>query len=202
MLTYELTFDNEFAAMRRYGLTPNELFVARLLLMYQDSKYGVDYLHKFVEINGLELVRTTIMALQEKGLILKNFTMTSPISVMDIPINKIATKFFYRAALDMGKELFDIYPNSTYINGSLVPLKGVSKRFNSIEDAFETYGRSIKWNPETHNQILELTKWAAENTGMINCTFSSYIIDRKWEFLNEVRNGDNGNINFDTVRML
>ena len=88
------------------------------------------------------------------------------------------------------------------IDGNCVSISGVSKRFNSQEDAFNFYGREIRWNPETHNHIVEITKWAAENTRMINCVFSSYIIDHRWEFIESMRNGEQGNVNFDTIRML
>ena len=205
MLTYTLTFENELAAMRRYGITPDELYIARLILMCKDSSIGVNYMNQYLETSedARKIVRPVLKNLQEKGIILKSFDPEQEkIVPADIPFNKNATKFFYRAAFDMGKELFDVYPKYAMIDGNCVSISGVSKRFNSQEDAFNFYGREIRWNPETHNHMVEITKWAAENTRMINCVFSSYIIDHRWEFIESMRNGEQGNVNFDTIRML
>ena len=35
--------------------------------------------------------------------------------------------------------------------------------FDSLEEAYFRYGKSIKWNEERHNQIIELVRWAKDN---------------------------------------
>lgn len=205
MLTYILNFENELAAMKRYGLTPDELYIARLMLMCKDSKVGVSYMNKYMDTSedARKIIRPVLKSLQDKGLILKSYNLEQEkISPLEVPFNANATKFFYRSAYDMGKELFDAYPKYARINGELVSLCGVSRRFACQEDAFMFYGKEIKWNPQTHGHIMELTKWAADNTQMINCVFSSYIIDHRWEFIESMRSGELGNVNFDTVRIL
>ena len=102
----------------------------------------------------------------------------------------------------MGKELFEHYPQFATINNSIVPIRAVSKKFNSLEDAFRFYGKSIKWKPDVHEQIIDLLDWASQNTNFINCSLASFIIDQKWNDLQALKDGDLVNVNYDTVKML
>ena len=81
--------------------------------MCKDSSIGVNYMNQYLETSedARKIVRPVLKNLQEKGIILKSFDPEQEkIVPADIPFNKNATKFFYRAAFDMGKELFDVYP--------------------------------------------------------------------------------------------
>ena len=102
----------------------------------------------------------------------------------------------------MGEELFANYPTFATINGSPVGIRSVSKKFDSLEDFFRAYGKTIKWNSEVHKNILELVKWGKENN-LINYTLASFLIDRKWEELQAMKDGNNGsNINYNAVKLL
>ena len=69
----------------------------------------------------------------------------------------------YKCSFELGKELFEEYPQFKTINGSLVSLRGISKHFNSLEEAYFKYGKYIKWSPENHIEIIELVKWGKEH---------------------------------------
>ena len=101
----------------------------------------------------------------------------------------------------MGKELFEIYPQMTVINGSLVTLRGVSKHFDSLEACYFRYGKAIGWNQERHEKVLDLIKWAKERD-IIKQSLSSFVINNSWLDLEAIRNGDSGNYNFDTIKAL
>ena len=77
----------------------------------------------------------------------------------------------------------------------------MSKKFDTIEDFFRFYGRTIRWKPEIHNHIIELVNWAKENN-ILCVTLANFIIDRKWEELESLRNGDTGVMNFDAVKVV
>jgi len=79
----------------------------------------------------------------------------------------------------MGKELFDHYPLSTIVNGSEFKLRRVSKKFNSLEDAFWHYGKYINWNEEKHKKILQLVD-AGKVSGYQFSTLDSFIVDNDW----------------------
>ena len=102
----------------------------------------------------------------------------------------------------MGIELFETYPQFGNINGNIIPLRGVSKKFDTLEDMYRYYGKVINWNPEIHQEILDVLKWAKENTQFIQFTLASFVIDRRWEDLKALRDGKLVNVNFDAVKML
>lgn len=190
--------------MSEYKLTPNELYLIRTILMYEDDE---QYIAKYLNVCKITNtdVRSMLLNLQEKGIVLKSYKVPDSGTVFkpeDVDLNQNFIKRFHRASFELGQELFDVYPQFTVIQGCTVPLRSVSKKFDSLEDFFKFYGKTIKNNPDLHNHIIELTKWAAENTSIINCTLASYVIDRRWMDIEALKTGDKGNVNFDTVKML
>lgn len=185
-------------------LTPNELYLIRTILMYEDD---IQYIAKY--LNLCKITNTDVISLlsslQNKGLILKDYKIPKPgdqFKPEEVMFNQNFIKKYHKASFELGKELFEVYPRFTVIQGCTVPLRTVSKKFDSLEDFFRFYGKTIKYNPELHNHIIEITKWASENTTIINCTIASYVIDRRWEDIEALKKGDQGNINFDTIKML
>ena len=109
----------------------------------------------------------------------------------------------HKASFDLGQELMEVYPRYGTINGGMVPLHGVSKRFGSREDFYRFYSKIINWNPETHNKIIELIKWEqANNIGFLNMTVLSFVIDHRWEALQDIKDGKLSNITFNTIESL
>lgn len=101
----------------------------------------------------------------------------------------------------MGKELFEAYPQFGIIGTSTVPLRTVAKKFDSLEEAYFRYGKSIKWNEEKHNQIIELVRWAKDNN-IINCSLASFIVNQGWIDLEALKKGDGANVNFDAIKLV
>ena len=101
----------------------------------------------------------------------------------------------------MGRELFEVYPQTTSVKGQIFNLRRISKKFDSLEDAFARYAKYIKYKEETHKQILDLVKWGIEN-GYTFTTLDSFIVDQDWNNLLNVKNGDIVNINTDAIRMI
>ena len=101
----------------------------------------------------------------------------------------------------MGKELFEVYPQFGIIGTSTVPLRTVAKKFDSLEEAYFRYGKSIRWNLEMHNRIIELVKWANENN-ILNTTLANFVIDHKWEELQALKDGNLANVNFDAIKIV
>ena len=192
--------------MERFNLSPNELFIIRLLLLAK-AKETMHYLSDFLQINNENktLLRNCLISLQDKNVILHTYKIPREgenFYPTEVTFNKIFDKNYEKASQEMGQELLDTYPVFGNINGVNIPIKTISRHFNSLEDAFRFYGKTIKYNKELHNHIIELVKWASENTNILNCSFSSFIINHFWETLEALRNGDNCNIDFNTVRLL
>jgi len=192
--------------MGRYNLSPNELFIIRLLLLAK-SEATMHYLSDFLQIDKYNktMVRDCLYSLQEKGVILQSYIIPEEGKTFypsEVLFSKNFDKNFEKASQDMGRELFSVYPTLAVINGMTVPIKTISRHFNSLEDAFRSYGKAIKYNKELHNHILELVKWASENTGILNCSLSSFIINEFWTVLEEIKDGNRSNINFEETRLL
>lgn len=202
-----LDIDEELIIIEKYKLTPTELYVLKQLVLIQEG-YSTQYLSRYLNSSEENKVhfRDTLVSLQEKGMILKSYKIPKRGEKFDprtVAINLNVVKTFWKASFELGKELFEAYPMFAFINGNPVSIRTLSKKFDTPEDAFRYYGKVIRWNPETHNKILELLAWEQEhNVHFLNMSLASFIIDQKWNELEALRDGKLGNINYDTIRSL
>lgn len=205
MKNLTLTLEEEINILDRYKLTPTELRFTQILLLLQDEN-NEELFSRFIKSLKTAGVspRDVILSLQEKGIILKSYKVPKSGESFDpysIPINKNFIKNIYKCSFELGKELFESYPQFGIIQGNSVALRGVSRHFNSLEDAYFKYGRNIKWNPDTHNHIIELVSWGKDNN-LICQSLSSFIINNGWLDLEAMKNGDTANINYNAIRLL
>lgn len=204
MKNLTLNLEEEIALLTKYRITPNELMIVRTLLILQGEDTE-ELFKSYIELLygcGTKL-REILLSLQEKGIILKSYKIPEEGEAFDpysIPFNKIFIKTLYKCSFELGKELFEEYPQFGSVQGNVVGLRSVSKKFDSLEDAYFKYGRNIGWNPERHNHIIELVRWAKEHN-IINYTLASFIIDQRWLELQALKDGE-GNINYESVKML
>lgn len=186
-------------------MTASELFLIRVLLIMQEEgneELFSSYIKTFKDA-GITL-RDMLITLQNKGVILQAYHIPEKgqeFNPYEIQVNKNFIKNLYKCSFEMGKELFEVYPQFTTLsNGSITTLRGVSKHFNSLEDAFFRYGKNIRWSSEKHSEIIELVKWGKEHN-IINMSLASFIINNSWLDLQSMRDGDMG-FNYDTMKML
>lgn len=200
-----LTLEEEVSILDKYRLVPNELLFIRILLILQDEN-DEDLFGKYITVlknSGINL-RELISTLQDKEIILKSYKIPKEGQTFDpflIPINKNFIKNLYKCSFELGKELFEVYPQFGTINGSLVGIRSVSRKFDSLEDAYFKYGKAIGWSVERHNHIIDLVNWS-KDYNIINYTLATFIVDNRWLELEALRNGDNANINYESVKML
>ena len=207
MKKFNYSIDDDIAFQEKYQITPTELFVLKIILLLQEDTQDEDYLKRFLQISdNKECFRGTLQSLQNKGLILKSYKIPNKgeqFNPYDIAINKVLIKNMHKASFDLGQELMEVYPRYGTINGGMVHLHGVSKRFGSREDFYRFYSKIINWNPETHNKIIELIKWEqANNIGFLNMTVLSFVIDHRWEALQDIKDGKLSNVTFNTIESL
>jgi hypothetical protein len=187
----------------KYGINANQLLLLEIILLAQegdDSENVQLYFQSKVKGNLLN----NLVKLQEVGVILKSFKMPHAgdrLDLYSIPINRNLVKDFYKCSFELGKELFEVYPQFAVINNSPVGIRSVSKKFDSLEDFYRFYGKTIRYNSEFHNHIVELVKWANENN-ILNTTLANFVIDHKWEELEALKNGELVNVNFDAVKIV
>lgn len=205
MKNLTLNLEDEIGILNKYRVTPNELMLIRTLLLLQDED-NEDLFKLYIESlynSGIKL-RECLVSLQDKGVILKSYKIPlegESFNPYSIPFNKVFIKNLYKCSFELGKELFEEYPQITTINGNLVTLRGVSKHFNSLEECYFKYGRSIGWDIDRHNNIIELVKWAKDKD-LIKQSLSSFVINNAWLDLEVLKSGDSYNYNFDTIKAL
>ena len=207
MKKFNYSIDDDLSFQEKYQITPNELFILKTLLLLQEDEQDIEYFQRFIQIPAnKEIFRSSLQSLQNKSLILKTYKIPEQgkeFNPYDIPINKVLVKNMHKASFDLGQELFDVYPKYGNINGGMVPLHGVSKRFGSREDFYRFYSKVINWNPETHNKIIELIKWEQNNNiGFLNMTILSFVIDHRWEALQDIKDGKLNNVTFNVIESL
>ena len=199
----DMRIEEELGFLERYNLTPNELLFIKMVLLASEGTDGKDYVKRYFALpesargNAIDL----LCSLQMKQVITKEFKIPPPGSSLnpnEIPINKNFEKVFFRNSFNMGKELFDIYPLSTIVNGLEYKLRRVSKKFDSLEQAFFHYGKYINWDDKRHKRILELVE-AGKRSGYQFSTLDSFIVDNDWNNLEAL--SDKGQL-IDNIRLL
>ena len=189
----------------KYRINPNELLLLEILLIAQEGDEP-EIVHTYFSSKKCAHgdIIEHLKSLQNVGIINKSYKIPEKGAVFkpeNVPLNKTIVKDFYKCSFELGKELWEAYPQFGIINGCQVGLKSVSKKFDTIEDCFRYYGKVIRWKSEIHNHIIELVKWANENN-ILCTTFCNFIIDHKWEELESLKNGDTGGTNFDAIKVV
>ena len=192
--------------LEKYKINSDELLFITMILLIQEGDTN-PYINLYFSLPAAcrGSIRELLVSLQHKQVITKEYKIPpqeqKTFIPEDITFNKTFVKNFYKGSFWIGKELFENYPMFCIINGSPASIRSVSKKFDSLEDFYRFYGKSIEWNPQKHKQIIELVKWGAENN-VINCTLCNFVIDRKWEILEAMRDGEIGTVNFDAVKLV
>ena len=187
----------------KYKLDANQLLLLEIILIAQEGD-DAEIVQLYFQSKAKGSLLNNLIKLQEVGVILKSYKMPSKGERLDlntIPINKNLVKDFYKCSFELGKELFEVYPQFATINGSPVGIRSISKKFDSLEDFYRFYGKTIRWKSDFHNHIIELVKWANENN-ILNTTLANFVIDHKWEELEALKNGELVNVNFDAVKIV
>jgi len=187
----------------KYNIDANQLLLLEIILIAQegdDAELVQLYFQSKVKGSLLE----QLIRLQEVGVILKSYKLPKKgerLDLFSIQINKNLVKDFYKCSFELGKELFEEYPQFGFINGNPVGIRSVSKKFDSLEDFYRFYGKTIRWKPEVHEHIIELVKWARENN-LLCVSLCNFVIDHRWDELESLRNGDLANTNFDAIKVV
>lgn len=196
MKNLELSIENEIEFMNKYQLTADELFLMKLIWYAQDSH--PEYLTNYFSRNQLgKSIRELLMSLKDKEIILKSYKIPEKgeeFNPNDVIFNKNSTKNFIRYSNELGMDLFNNYPAFTYINGRAFSLRNVTKLYKSLDEMCFAYGEAIKFNPEKHQEVIELLEYAKENN-LINSGICSFIAEHQWDMYAQMRDGEEGMFN-------
>ena len=192
---------NQILFRNKYKIDDNQLTLLEILLIAQNEEDNELVKMYFTSTKD---IRLHLIYLQNIGIILKTYKIPNKgekLDIYDIPINKNFIKDFYKSSFEMGKELFETYPQFGIINGSSVGIRSVSRKFNSLEDFYRFYGKTIRNKPEMHQHIIDLINWAKEQN-VIVCSLCNFVIDHKWEELQALKDGNLANVNFNAIKIV
>ena len=201
----DLNLEQQLIFCEKYSINPSELLLLEILLLAQEGEQPEIVNTYFTSrMCARGNTRELLSGLQNAGVITKAYKIPekgSAFNPLDVPINKNLVKDFFKCSFEMGKELFENYPMFGLINGEPVGIRRVSNKFDSLEDFYRYYGKSISWKPEKHEYIMELVEWAKDHNLLVT-TLANFVIDHKWEELEALRNGEIANIDFNAVKQL
>jgi hypothetical protein len=80
-------------------------------------------------------LRELFNSLKTKGIIKKNYN-PSVYDPDEIEFNQNFIKQYFKLTGELGKDLWNKYPDEIYINGKYVSLKNISKRFISLDQFY------------------------------------------------------------------
>lgn len=67
-------------------------------------------------------------------------------------------------------------------NGKLLPLRGISKQFQSLDQFFFHYSTTIGHSIEKHKQVIDILEWAKQNH-KITGGILDFVNSRQWDNL-------------------
>lgn len=195
--------EEQVVLLEKYNINSDELLFITVILLIQEGDDN-PYINLYFSLPSTCRggIRDLLTSLQQKQIITKEYKIPpsgSKFIPEDVTFNKNFIKNFYKASFWIGKELFETYPISTVVNGMEFKLRRVSKKFDSLEDAYRAYGKAISWKPDVHKNIIELVEWGKQNNYQFT-TLDSFIIDRDW--FNIAAMKDNSILDSNTVKML
>ena len=176
-----LELKQQLAFCDKYKINANALLLLEIILLAQDNEEP-ELVKSYFSSHVKNEILPTLTSLQNAGLILKSYKLPKQgekFSILDIPLNKNMMKDFYRSSFEMGVELYESYPISTFVNGDEYKLRRISKKFDSLEDAYMAYGKAINWKPETHKRVLELIDLGKKSNYRFT-NLGDFIVDHDW----------------------
>lgn len=194
-----MSIENQLMLMEEYKISAEEWFFLQTLFLAQPEEDKSEYVYQYLGLQqNPKAFLTMLSRFQEVGIIKKDYKL--PITTFypeSVEFNKNFLKKYLKYSGDLGKELFESYPNLIVIKGIAYSLKNIAKKYNSLEEFYFAYGKAIGHNPTKHEEVMSLLSWAKEND-LINHNICEFVISHKWNELAEIKDrgftGNNLNI--------
>lgn len=142
MRPLELSIDRELEFLTRYELTPDELYLIKLIFYAQEGHE--EYLQTFFsQCNLTKELREVLQDLQDKEIINKTYKIPEKgeeFEPTNVDFNKTMLKSLFQHTQDLGMELFEAYPPFTIINGRTFSLRNITKLYRSFDELCWAYG--------------------------------------------------------------
>jgi hypothetical protein len=189
-----ISLDNVLSLMERYRLTPEEVLVIELLFLASSQERHKEFLIRYVNLSERSDLLSTLESLKGKGIILKSCKLPKKGDNFDpetITFNEVFLHNYRKYSGELASELLAEYPSIGYINGKEYSLNNFAKKFDDIDSFAFKYGKSIGWNLQKHQRVIELIKWGKENkSNLLTVGIGDFVISNLWNNLEKQKNGD------------
>jgi len=196
MRSYTLTEDVEI--MEKLGVGPYQLFLLKTLFEAEADRVPIyKSTRKMKELGLLDL--DALADLITKGII-EDFNKLSITGTPEFFMDYVELTPKAMKALNISSfkamELMRAYPRLLEINGKSFSLVNVGET-----ELSNTYARSLEITDYTHEQVMELVKWAKENN-CLNVGLKKFSETHYWLTIEEMKKSGKGNVGSVTVEML
>lgn len=193
-----MSLDTILNIMTKFKLTADELLLVYLTFIAQSENGDPDkhriYFKRWYDGGGDERLRDLFNSLKSKGIIVKNYNPKQFIPD-EVELNKVFLKQYFKVSGELGKELWEAYPSTMYLNGSIISLKNFAKNFVNIDDLYFHYAKTIGHSIQKHQKVLEILEWAKRHD-LVTVGIVEFISSHKWNEYEELRqNGEQGKSN-------
>ena len=201
-----LELKNKLNLMEKYNLTAEEIMLVELLFLASIEEGHSEYLSTYLSLRVDKTdLRELLVSLQNKGVIVKSWKIPPKGSRFDpesVEFNKNFLNNYRKFSGELGIEFFETYPSTAVIQGTVTSLKNFSKVFDSEEQMYFWYGKSIGWNADKHQHVLDLVRWGKENNCQIlNTNIGHFIRSKLWRDIEKYRDGE-GVMTFDNLETI
>mgnify|MGYP003606075160 CR=1 FL=1 len=146
-----------------------------------DSDEGLDILYEFTyyctEHDEIK-IGDLLDYFKETGLL--------PQDPDEIEFNQNFIKQYFKLTGELGQELMDAYPTTLYLNGKIVSLKNISKKFRDLQEFYFWYASTIGHSISKHREVLEILEWAKMND-LIHIPIIEFVASCKWNEFEEMK---------------
>ena len=124
-----LELKQQLVFCEKYKIDANQLLLLEIILIAQEGD-DAELVQLYFQSEAKGSLLEQLIRLQEVGVILKSYKLPKKgerLDLFSIPINRNLVKDFYKCSFELGKELFEEYPQFGFINGNPVGIRCVSK---------------------------------------------------------------------------
>lgn len=184
-----MELDTILNIMTKYQLTAEELLLIYLTFIAQTENGNPEehrvYFRRWYEGGGRERLRGLFDSLKNKGIIKKSYNPDT-YDPDEIEFNQNFIKQYYKLTGELGQELMDAYPSTLYLNGKIVSLKNISKRFRDLQEFYFWYASTIGHSVSKHREIIDILEWAKMND-LIHIPIVEFVASYKWKEFKDMK---------------
>lgn len=184
-----MKLDTILNIMTKYQLTADEVLLIYLTFIAQTENGNPEehriYFKKWYDGGGNKRLKSLFNSLKDKGIIKKNYNPNC-YDHDEIEFNQNFIKQYFKLTGELGQELMDAYPTTLYLNGKIVSLKNISKKFRDLQEFYFWYASTIGHSISKHREVLEILEWAKMND-LIHIPIIEFVASCKWNEFEEMK---------------